>query len=425
MNILHDVLLEFSHEDQSDLYDILQHKFRSFLQINLDRIKNKRHLITEIDETVNKINGQEGNKYLYNPSINAFYEIHSDSIVMIHSDKILYQLKQYIPPGFPKPKVTSILKLLKHKIKENHLLEWIPPINIVQKYVDVCESFLLDKSCAYFFMYTIGSLILRQEEGGEDTPLSLHVWTGGNTNHIQGVVKSISRMIYDVFHHHSSFFNNQIKYEFTSKMTLSKVYYLYFVDCQETSFQPIAESSTSELLFMISSVFVYRNYHDLYKLDDSPVYFFRQFESRLQIYQYYLESNQIQGTQQLVFYNEIVEDFFDFLRVKSLPISVFADYELKHIISSCMTVQKINQQTFFPCSMNVNNTFCSYVRSFLLEEEIGFQGIGNFTEEEMEQQYECFLEFLKKKKWISSTIFTIKHFKWIWSWLSSSTYSVI
>jgi len=410
MDIIHNIICEFAEEDRNDLYEIIKSKFRSFLQVNLDKIKYKRHLVTELEEIIHKIYSQEGYKYVYNPCINAFYEIHSDSqlLTLIPSDRILWKLRQYIPHTFHKNKI-FILKSLKQKIKENHILEWIPPYPIIQKYMEACSRFVVDESCARFFMYCLGAVILKKEEQLIQDDL-IYIWTADSLSGLHSWIGTLSRMIYDMFHHSSPFFNSMIKTDITPKMSLDKICYLYFMD-STVDFFVIHHDLSIELL-MITCVYVFRNYDLLitpHEKESSPVYFFRSFESRSSIFQDYVESNAIQGNDQLVFYTEIVEDFFEFLRVKSIPISIFTDTELKSIITSCIPATKFMNQTFYRCSLHLSNTYCSHVKMFILHHALS---------DEM-TDYSHFTDYLQKKKWDS--MYTIKHYRYMRTWLNNTS----
>lgn len=332
----------FGGESEEDLLHLINTRLGTFLSQNLTRMKDRRNLTQELEETVSKVYEQEGSRFFYNHAINAYYEvIDNDRFVLQHSDKILIKLKEYIPYTMYRSRY-AILKALKRKLKGNNILSWIPPYCVVRSYLDLIDKIFLDRNSSYHFMYLIGGVILRRETDlGTDTT---HLWYG---QHIDEVIKFLEQALYDVFRITTSFFSS-IRKEYQSKLLFSRLRYLFFPD---TPMSDTIKSLHENIeCFFMACVSIYHNYPTALFLEgDSIINVFRKYENKENIFRDYHESSVSVESQPIGFllFEEICEDLNDFIHFKGLPPNLFSHTELRVLINANFDSVRNPHQTFF------------------------------------------------------------------------------
>jgi hypothetical protein len=366
------VLQQFSEENPEDINEIILNKFQNFVTTNLIKIKDKRSLTNEIDDVINQIFSQEGHRYLYSNTLNAYYEIiDNKEINMIHSDKILFKLKQYVPPSIYKHRY-NIIKCLKQKLKSNDILNWIPPYSVVQNYIDTIENIFLDRNSAYYLMNIIGLIILKDESILGDT----HFWHGYN---VESIARMLDQMIYEEFRIKSSFFSN-LKIEYHSKMNYTKIKYLYFPNTSNHDVLKYIQKNIQ--IFLVSCISIAKNYPKSFWEEDSNINIFRRYGQKENIVLDYLE-NHVVGSNGLLMFDEIQEDFNDFLGMKCMPSVVVNSNDLKQILGNKLEVLKHGHQTYYRGKM---------------EFESQHDLISKFLGYDTDKSYEAYTKWYKETK---------------------------
>lgn len=352
---------------EDDILSIVDSKLEPFIRGVLSRMRNRRNLTLELDDLIETIYGQEGNKYFYNPSINAYYEVVvGEKLVLLHSDKILSKLKQYVPPSMYKNRY-YILKSLRQKLKNhNDLLKWIPPYTVVQNNIDLVEKIFLDRNSAYHLMYTVGSIVLRKVSE-EESSTDIHLWSGGA---VDDAVSALDQMVFEIFRIRSGVFPG-IKREYHVKYPFSRIKYLHFPNANAA--ESLRALNEQKEVFLMSCVSVYNNYPKSMWLDgDSLVSVFKRYDTKDAIFSDYYDSNVLQDQGQgedgggVLLYEEIVDDFNDFLQLKSLPLSVITQTDLRTMVSAKFEAVKHGQVTYFAGKLATTSKY-DRVREFMAD----------------------------------------------------------
>jgi hypothetical protein len=372
---------------EDDILSIVDSKLEPFITGVLSRMRNRRNLTLELDDLIETIYGQEGNKYFYNPSINAYYEVVGEKLVLLHSDKILSKLKQYVPPSMYKNRY-YILKSLRQKLKNhNDLLKWIPPYMVVQNNIDLVEKIFLDRNSAYHLMYTVGSIVLRKVSE-EESLTDIHLWSGGA---VDDAVSALDQMVFEIFRIRSGVFPG-IKKEYHVKYPFSRIKYLHFPNANAA--ESLRTLHEQKEVFLMSCVSVYNNYPKSMWLDgDSIVSVFKRYDTKDAIFSDYYDSNVLQDHQQengVLLYEEIVDDFNDFLQLKSLPLNIITQTDLRAMVGAKFEAVKHGQVTYFAGKLATTSKY-DRVREFLTDATTTATAISTVG-------YEDYVRWYKEKR---------------------------
>lgn len=362
----HKIINNFDEKDHHDLMMIMDRKLCSFLKLQLYRLNSKRTLHFELDELICKIYNQECNRYFYNPYINAFYEIiNFNYFSLIPSDKILFKLKEFIPPSLNKHKI-YILKTLRQKIKENVIFNWVPSRCIVHTQFEIIEKLFMDRESVFYFMTIIGDIILNNKkqhliQNSDD----IHLWMGNN---VPSVIQKISSFIYRMFRVKTGYLLDDIRLEYNLKYPLSNLRYLYFPSIPNEQFNDIWRYVNQKIeIFLLSCCFITKNHIENYKSSQvSPVNFFRLFTSRFHFFDYYMDSNLFKdnGSRHVLLFNEIVKDFCEFLKLHHFPPNLMSFTELKACINEKFQFVRNGNYVLYKGDI-IGSTFYKYVNHFI------------------------------------------------------------
>ena len=116
-----------NEHDHDDLLKVFKERVPNFVDRSIKQMQERSLNREQIDDTVNTIYKKYCiHKYVYHPNINGFYEIIDFQLKMLSSDRILLNLRPYIPDNLLKYR-SQIMRSLKTNICKNTLVEWNPP----------------------------------------------------------------------------------------------------------------------------------------------------------------------------------------------------------------------------------------------------------------------------------------------------------
>lgn len=176
-------------------------------------------------------------KYIYNYDTQSFYEISdkNDRLVIINSDLIYLNIKQYIPVSLC-PHKYIIFKMLKKNLKENHLLTWEPSLEALEHITELTNQLFDDLETTRYFMFVVGSILMGNEKCLFNSD-KIHLWYGYGS---QQLIKFVEELLYQKSFSYNLRCNhnvvNNIKTSFNGKYSLEKVWYMYIPEINKKKY---------------------------------------------------------------------------------------------------------------------------------------------------------------------------------------------
>lgn len=355
-------------EFMKKLLDIYKYKIPVFIHKQKKIIDDREMLYTDIKETANIIIQQHcRNKYIYSYDINSFYEISetNDSLNIINSDIIYLRIKEQIPQNLNTHK-HQIFKIVKKYLKSQHLLTWKPDENVINKMIFMVNKLFADQDVTLYFMSMIGSIIAGNE-GDWFNHDYVHIWHGDGS---QQFIKFIEELLYQRTFYTKCNTNvlHTIKtsYSSSSKIPLEKIWYIHINDINRKRTLKLLNSNQE--LFWISCYHVSLCYPCSYWAEQPLIKNLQEFKEPIGVFYRYIEQcvtclqfdeNEIQH---LLVYDEIRDDFKDFLKDNGYPENIVKNDELKQAIVKEFKQINIGNMIFYAGKLKINTSYSLFVK---------------------------------------------------------------
>ena len=302
----------------------LKEKVPNFIERAIKKMQERSLHKEQIDDTINTIYKKHCvNRYLYHPNINGFYEIVDFQLKKLSSDRILLNLRHFIPETLIQYR-TQIMRSLKANICKNVLIEWTPPKKCINRITNFIKQLFNSEDETIFFMTIIGAIVNNREDIIIDKDI-IHMWYGPR---LTSTLDLIQQLIYNSMCSYSSFWNRVKKR--MHKYPLQQIWYLHFPKRNTERLTKVLKSSPE--LFICVCSYYFRN-NSLSKWEKNPLICRTlTMMSNEDIFTKYLSSNLISNTRGYLQLSEIEEDFKEYLNDNKLPPNMLTVRELREYI---------------------------------------------------------------------------------------------
>ena len=418
--IIKDVIDNLLKEhDKDDLLKVFKEKVPNFIERAIKKMQERSLNREQIDDTINNIYKKYCiNRYLYHPNINGFYEIVDFQLKKLSSDRILLNLRHYIPESLIQYR-TQIMRSLKANICKNVLVEWNPPKKCITRITNFIKQLFNSEDETIYFMTIIGGIVNNREDIIIDKDI-IHMWYGPR---LTSTLDMIQQLIYNSMCSYSSFWNRVKKR--MHKYPLQQIWYLHFPKRNTERVTKVLKSSP-ELFICVCSYYFRTN--TLSRWEKNPT--ICRTLSMLcneDIFTKYLSTNLISKTRGYLQLSEIEEDFKEYLNDNKLPPNMLTVRELREYIEKQFKKVQNKKGWLYCGSLHVDSDYDIFERftiemleSVKLDEEIinkieyeddeEDDDLNNSDITENDEHYEN--EFIKKSHLITTQQLYMNYKMW-------------
>lgn len=301
-------------------------------------------------------------KYIYNYDTQSFYEISdkNDRLVIINSDLIYLNIKQYIPVSLC-PHKYIIFKMLKKNLKENHLLTWEPSLEALEHITELTNQLFDDLETTRYFMFVVGSILMGNEKCLFNSD-KIHLWYGYGS---QQLIKFVEELLYQKSFSYNLRCNhnvvNNIKTSFNGKYPLEKVWYMYIPEINKKKILKMIH--TEQELFFVSCYKMAMEYDLTYWEKSDFIGKLQSYKELFNLfYSYFVLNVSTEDMKSLLLFDEIKDDFKEYLKELKYPDNMLKLDDIKICISKLFDNETFGIYTMYKGKLTVNTSYSLFLK---------------------------------------------------------------